>query len=79
MTSLEFGCLCPPISEQLDKIGVVYDNDRIADFQKDVDAINHLKMRHLFPKSQLDTAYDKLAKRVLGHIRKPTTAIDEVI
>ena len=73
MATLEFGCLCPPIAEQLDKFGVVYDDNRIAEFQRDANAIGLLKIRHLLPKGQLDSAYDKLAKRVLGHVRKPDT------
>ena len=66
--TLEFGLLCLQLSEQLDQYGVAYGQEEIECFQKDIDALNRLRLRHLIPPSQLNKAEDKLGKSVFEHI-----------
>ena len=65
---LEFGCLCRPISEQLEEVGIELNEDKKKEFDGDLKILNMLKSRHLFPPSQIDAAYDKLAKKVTDHL-----------
>ena len=65
---LEFGCLCRPISEQLEEVGIELNEDKKKEFDGDLKTLNMLKFRHLFPPSQIDAAYDKLAKKVTDHL-----------
>ena len=64
MSGLVFGALSPQISEQLDSIGVRYDEHAIEHCQKDADAIVRLAIRGLITGSQKEAAFRKLVRRI---------------
>jgi len=65
---LEFGCLCKPISEQLAEHGIKLNDDKTKEFDGDMEALNMIKLKHLFPPSQIDAAYLKLGTKVRDHL-----------
>ena len=69
---LEFGCLCKPVSEQLRAAGIELSEDKTREFDSDLEALNAIKFRNLFTPSQIDTAYNKLAKKVTDHLYTKT-------
>jgi hypothetical protein len=69
---LEFGCLCKPISEQLKEHGIELNEDKKKEFDGDMEMLNIVKFRRLFPPSQIDAAYQKLAKKVTEHLYTKT-------
>jgi len=75
--NLEFGLLCDPISDRLDKYNITYSSKEVEGFQKDTDAINRVSIRHLVPASQINMARDKLAKRIFDHIHTKSEEFED--
>ena len=50
--------------------------DKTKEFDGDLEALNTIKFRNLFPQSQIDAAYDKLAKKVTDHLYSKTICGD---
>ena len=64
MSGLMLGAFAPPLSEQLDSLGVSYDDKGIEHCQKDADAIFRLWIRDLITDRQKDAALRKLVKKI---------------
>ena len=66
---LAMGCLSKTFSEQLDLLYVKYDKETMKKFDREMELLNTIKFTGLFPHSQMNKAYDKLAKKVFTHIK----------
>ena len=66
---LSFGCLSESISTQLNKQGFKYDAKKVSAFEKQADAINHLRFG-LLTDSMADIIIKKLYKQIVQHVAK---------
>ncbi len=63
---IAFSAFAKPLSEQLE--GFDFDQKTVEHFQKDLSAINRVRIRGLIPDSQADKSYKKLFKVIEKHI-----------
>lgn len=66
---LSYGCLADDLSKQLTKQGFKFNKEKVAQFQKQVDAINVLRFG-LLTDSMVDKLLPKLHKQVCSHVAK---------
>ena len=71
MSELMLGAFAPPFSEQLDSLGVSYDDSSIEHCQKDADAIFRLWIRNLITDRQKEAALRKLVRNIEAAVRPP--------
>lgn len=68
---LSYGILSDPLNKQLDKLGLKYEEKKIAQFQKELDAVNTLRFgSELLTDSMVDKIFPKLHKKVIAHVAK---------
>jgi hypothetical protein len=68
---LSYGILSEPLEKQLDKQGLNYDKKKIAQFEKERDAINILRFGSgLLTDSMIDKILPKLHKKIISHVAK---------
>jgi len=67
---LSFGALADPISEQIRKQGLKFNDKEVEQFQSDLDAIHRLRFRSILIDSVASKCFDKLYKKILSHVKK---------
>ena len=66
-----YGIFSEPLDKQIDKQGLKYDKKKIAQFEKERDAVNTLRFGSgLLTDSMIDKILPKLHKKVMAHIAK---------
>ncbi len=66
---IAYGAISYPLSMQLKMQGFKFDKDRLKRFQKEVDAVNYLRLgSHVMTDSMVDKALAKIHKALGKHI-----------
>lgn len=68
--SLNFGAMGDKLSKQLSSQGFQFDNNKLSHFQKDVDALNRVRIRGLLPQSLVKKGEQKLFKSITLHLEE---------
>ena len=63
-----FGAISDPLSTQLRKQKYLFDKEKVKHFQRDIDALNRLRIRGYITDSQTDAATGKLYKKIERHV-----------
>jgi hypothetical protein len=67
---LHFGALADSVREQLKSQGFKFDKNEVSHFEKDVDALNRLRIRGYLNDSSTDKATKKLYNKIQAHVAK---------
>lgn len=68
---LSYGVLSDPLEKQLDKQGLKYDKNKIAQFEAEREAVNTLRFGSgLLTDSMVDKILPKLHKKIITHVAK---------
>ena len=63
---LEFGAMCPPLKEQLEKQRLPLTEPEYRRFQRIADAIVTLKIAQIIPDSVVESSNQKLMKKIVS-------------
>ncbi len=68
---IRYGAMADSLATQLIKQKLKYAKERVAVFQKEIDAINQLRFgSNLLSESMVDKLFNKLHKKILSHLDK---------
>lgn len=67
---IAFGAISPSLAEQLEIEGFDFNTETVEHLQKDLDAINRLRIRSVITGSESTKAYTRLNKAIITHIRE---------
>lgn len=67
---LSFGAMSPGLNVQIASQDLKYDIDEIDHLQRDVDAMNRLRIRGYIPDGQIAKLNQKIFKKITAHVNK---------
>lgn len=67
---IHFGALAPPLREQMKEQGVPIDDNAAEHLERDIDAVNRLRVRGLLPDSQAHKVHQKIMRKIEQQARE---------
>ena len=67
--NISFGAMAPPLIEQLSEFGIKQ-SEELEHIQKDIDAINRVRIRGIIPRSKAIKGEQKLFKKITTIVQK---------